>query len=226
MLYNKYRMACHLFFALQCICCVSRWPVILQGQDDMSSALCYAMCFLCQQVIIMLYDDDRMTCHLYFAMQLFCHQVTCYMICQVTCHMTLTGWCVTCSLQCICCVRWHVVWHWQDDMSPVLCSAVQLLCWQVTCHMTRTGWCVTSTPWVWWPCCAHPSHPNEHRCWSSRSSLHPASPQQVQIFGSLRISFFLLFFFLHILSFCMHCPVVLPMKKVFGAQNWGGGNAS
>ena len=119
---------------------------------------------------------------------------------QVTCQLTLTGWCFTCTLQCICCVsRWHVIWHWQDDVSPVLCSAVQLLCWQVTCHMTRTGWCVTSTPLVWWPCCVHLSRRSERRCWSSRSLLHPASPQQVQIFSSLCISLFPLFFFPHII---------------------------
>ena len=81
-------------------------------QNDMSSVFCSAMCLLCQQV----------TCHLYFAMLLLCEQVTCYMIGRW--HMTLTGWCVTCTLQCICCVsRWHVM----------------------ACHMTLTGWCVTCT---------------------------------------------------------------------------------
>ena len=120
MLSNKYRMARRLFFALQCICCVSRWHVIciLQcscwlsrwhvRQNDMSSAFCSAMCLLCQQV----------TCHLYFAMLLFCEQVTCYMI-----------------------GRWH-------DTNWMMCHlyfAMYLLCQQVTCHMTLAWWCITCT---------------------------------------------------------------------------------
>ena len=58
---------------LQCSCCVTRWHVIwLTG--DMSD------------------DINRMMFHLYFAMYLLCQ--------QVTCHMTLAGWCVTCTLLC------------------------------------------------------------------------------------------------------------------------------